>query len=457
MRMAPMPMTFTPQPPAGPPPAAGAVPLASLAPLAPLSPPATLAPPAAPPIAPPVRTAASAWWIQAAIVVALHAAFLVFEGTRTDPAKSYVDALHWLSVRCEWMTRQLPHVALVVLVLQIGDRWLPRSRRRTLSTWLALALAAPLGAAGALLVLPFEPVQVRMGSSASSGVLFWYWVWANLLVTVLLLQVIESLRRRQQAARQLAGVQEQSRIVREQLASAQLLAIQARVDPQFLFDMLAEVKRAYGQDVARAERLLDELSDFLRSALPRLRSANSTLEVELELVRRYAGLLGATGPAAIEMQERCPLELAKARFPAGVLLPIFSAGQGAQPGKEPVTDASASAALPRPKRGEPRRGVLRSGVPRTDEPRTGVPRTDVHLPPASAGGPARPARQMAVDVWPDAGALHVQLSDTAGLAEDRIERMRASLGMLYGEAAVVRRQRGPRGEQLMLEVPLEFA
>jgi hypothetical protein len=63
------------------------------------------------------------------------------------------------------------------------------------------------------------------------------------------------------------------------------------VDPQLLFDMLAAVKRFYEQDVTRAEALLDDLTAFLRVALSRLRSAQSTLELEFGLVQSYVRLL----------------------------------------------------------------------------------------------------------------------------------------------------------------------
>ena len=137
------------------------------------------------------------------------------------------------------------------------------------------------------------------------------------------LVIIDRLRQRQQGVQQLAQAQEHGRVVRQQLAAAQLQTIQARVDPQLLFDMLAAVKRFYERDAQRAELMLDELAAFLRAALPRLRSARSTLEIEFDLVRSYVRLLRWCADAPVELDIRQPEALATAAFPAGVLLPLL--------------------------------------------------------------------------------------------------------------------------------------
>ena len=72
------------------------------------------------------------------------------------------------------------------------------------------------------------------------------------------------------------------REARRRLAYAQLKAVQARIDPQLLFDMLDAVRRAYESEPERAERLLDELVAFLRAALPRLQDASSSVPREAE-------------------------------------------------------------------------------------------------------------------------------------------------------------------------------
>jgi hypothetical protein len=56
------------------------------------------------------------------------------------------------------------------------------------------------------------------------------------------------------------------------LLAAQLVAAHAQVDPAFVLRALENVERAYEEDAARADQLLDEFIAYLRDAIPRLRA-----------------------------------------------------------------------------------------------------------------------------------------------------------------------------------------
>ena len=79
----------------------------------------------------------------------------------------------------------------------------------------------------------------------------------------------------------------QATIAREQLrastAEAHLQALQAQVEPHFLFNTLANVKWLYRRDPESGRRMLDRLVDYLHAALPQVRQATTTLEQELRL------------------------------------------------------------------------------------------------------------------------------------------------------------------------------
>jgi hypothetical protein len=75
------------------------------------------------------------------------------------------------------------------------------------------------------------------------------------------------------------------------LGQAEVDALEGRVDPAMLQRSLEALQSAYASDRARAEALLDALVDFLRQAMPALRSGRSTLLDELTLLRRYATLV----------------------------------------------------------------------------------------------------------------------------------------------------------------------
>lgn len=85
----------------------------------------------------------------------------------------------------------------------------------------------------------------------------------------------------QQAERQLA---EQA----QRLQSARLLALQAQVEPQLLFDALGRVAARLHTQPAGAEQLLSDTITLLRSLLPSTHSAASNVARELALVRAHA-------------------------------------------------------------------------------------------------------------------------------------------------------------------------
>lgn len=71
------------------------------------------------------------------------------------------------------------------------------------------------------------------------------------------------------------------------LDQAELAQLQAQIEPHFLFNTLALVKRQYRVQPAEAERLLATLIGYLESAAPALRSKQWTVGDELALVRLY--------------------------------------------------------------------------------------------------------------------------------------------------------------------------
>ncbi|MCD9028245.1 histidine kinase [Luteimonas sp. BDR2-5] len=105
-------------------------------------------------------------------------------------------------------------------------------------------------------------------------------------------------QRRLEASRhrtELAALQAQKRE-----ADLRLGALQAQVEPHFLFNTLASVRALVRQDPARAEATLDALVDYLRATIPRLRDARpgsgeaairSTLGQQLDLCARYLELM----------------------------------------------------------------------------------------------------------------------------------------------------------------------
>jgi signal transduction histidine kinase len=78
------------------------------------------------------------------------------------------------------------------------------------------------------------------------------------------------------------------RAVHERAADeARLHALQAQIEPHFLFNTLANVRRLYDVEPEAADRMLDNLMRYLSAALPEMRSHDSTLGRETTLAVAY--------------------------------------------------------------------------------------------------------------------------------------------------------------------------
>ncbi len=103
---------------------------------------------------------------------------------------------------------------------------------------------------------------------------------------------------------------------------AGLQALQARVDPRFLFDTLAAIETTYDADAHRGERMIDDLIAYLRAALPAVEQATSSLGAELALVRAWLDLTRMRHGERLSFTIDVPPALHAARMPPMVLQPL---------------------------------------------------------------------------------------------------------------------------------------
>lgn len=103
------------------------------------------------------------------------------------------------------------------------------------------------------------------------------------------------------------------------VVEARLQALQAQVEPHFLFNTLAAVEHLIETDPARAGEMQRHLIAFLRGAMPQLRGQTSCLGDEIELCRSYLAIM------KIRMEDRLsygidlPADLRAAPFPVLML------------------------------------------------------------------------------------------------------------------------------------------
>ena len=128
-----------------------------------------------------------------------------------------------------------------------------------------------------------------------------------------------SIRADRDARCRLADAECRQQALQAQMCEAQLTALQAQIEPHFLFNTLANVKRLYETAPDQGREMLASLINYLRAALPAMRESGSTLGRELELARSFLTIL------KMRMRERLVFSidhdpgLANARVPPMVL------------------------------------------------------------------------------------------------------------------------------------------
>ena len=113
-------------------------------------------------------------------------------------------------------------------------------------------------------------------------------VWHALGMTVYV-----QLRSSRRAQARLKALQDAAAERQRQLAAAQLLALQARVDPALLSDRLALIDAELQAQPQRALARLAALINLLRALQPHIETEVSTLARELVALRAYAALVSA--------------------------------------------------------------------------------------------------------------------------------------------------------------------
>jgi hypothetical protein len=126
-------------------------------------------------------------------------------------------------------------------------------------------------------------------------------------------------------------VSEAERLVgRQQLLGARLMALQARVEPQFLFDALSRIGALHEHDAQGADALLTDLIALLRAMLPTGSAATSSVAREFALAGAWLRVQHHMG-ASIDVQIAASPLAAPSGLAAMLVLPLLQE-IGAKPG-----------------------------------------------------------------------------------------------------------------------------
>src|SRR5471032_2821024 len=180
------------------------------------------------------------------------------------------------------------------------------------------------------------------------------------------------------------------------VVEARMAALQAQVEPHFLFNTLALIGQLIETDPPQAARIHQNLIDYLRATLPQMRAKGSgTLGRQIEMSRAYLAIMQARMGARLAVSVDVPPEMLSATFPVMMLQILIE-------------------------------NAIKHGL----EPKIEGGRIDIR---ASVDG-----AMLQVDVLDDGIGFNVHAGDGIGLANVR-ERLR----ILYGNRA-----------QLVIEAPL---
>jgi len=107
-----------------------------------------------------------------------------------------------------------------------------------------------------------------------------------------------------------------------QMDEARLAVLRAQIEPHFLFNTLAIVRRLYQTEPAKAESMLGNLMRYLSVALPQMRAADSTLGREASLTESYLAIQQIRMGTRLAFEVDIPAALRDAQVPPMMILTL---------------------------------------------------------------------------------------------------------------------------------------
>jgi sensor histidine kinase YesM len=245
----------------------------------------------------------SAVWIAPAVLATIsHIAERRLNG---EPPASARDLL-WAGG--DWLV----YAVLTPPIFAVTRRWpIARphiARRALLHLLFALAFCVAWATLGKvleiLLALTFKPDEVRTLMRAGGGQFLqkfgWNlvgWIFVTLPFGVVVYFSIAGIAHAIRYFFEATDREVQLARVSEQLASTRRAALEAQLNPHFLFNSLNTIAVLVRDGDSRtATRVIEQLSDVLRSTLGRIQANEVTLDDELALVRQYLAVEQARFP-----------------------------------------------------------------------------------------------------------------------------------------------------------------
>ena len=145
----------------------------------------------------------------------------------------------------------------------------------------------------------------------------------TLYVVVGICTVQEFRHRASRSAGELVMQQINAANLDSRMTEARLQLLQAQIEPHFLFNTLANVRRLARNDPVNGADMLSLLIRYIEAALPQLRADYSTLAQERALIEAYLSLYQIRMGQRLSYDIRIPEDLAAAKIPSMMLLTLI--------------------------------------------------------------------------------------------------------------------------------------
>ena len=142
------------------------------------------------------------------------------------------------------------------------------------------------------------------------------------VIAVFMLVVRRNAERRIQAATDAARQKELEEATARLLAEARLRALQAQIEPHFLYNTLANVMGLIGPHPDQARHMLERFIDYLRASLDTSRSEATTLGDEARLLAAYLDVLTVRMGSRLRYRIDVPAALHQVAIAPMLLQPV---------------------------------------------------------------------------------------------------------------------------------------
>jgi sensor histidine kinase YesM len=144
----------------------------------------------------------------------------------------------------------------------------------------------------------------------------------SIFISIVLSVVLYLIARRASAEVELEREKARTERIEREAVLANLRALQAQIEPHFLFNTLANVTSLIDPDPAKARRMLESFIRFLRASLGATRLESTTLGAERELIASYLEVLQVRMEGRLRYSLDVPPDLESYPLPSLLLQPL---------------------------------------------------------------------------------------------------------------------------------------